>query len=903
MKKLLLLVIVFLSLSIGNAQSLWNKTTESRIQGLEKMDRASMPTEFQLYSLDFDAIKQQLALAPSRDVTSTSTVIVSFPNANGKLENYRIFQSSVLHPDLAAKFPDIKTYVGQSVEDNVSTIHISATIFGLHAMVLSPNQGTILIDTYTKNLGNYIVYNKSKLYKTLDYTRQCLVDDTASDSPAVGNKNTLSTLASDGLFRTYRLAMACTIEYAAYHVTAAGLGTGTLVQKKAAVQAAMAVTMVRVGGVYEKDMSLTFQFVANNDAVIFIDTDGFNNTNANTLIGQSQTVIDGAIGTANYDIGHTVSTGGGGLAQRPSVCVAGKARGITGSPAPVGDAYDIDFVAHEMGHQFGANHTFAGDAGNCAGNRSNTTAVEPGSGTTIMAYAGICSPQDVQGNSNDYFHAISIQEMVAHITGAGNCVTGVANGNAAPVIAPLSNYTIPYGTPFKLTAPTATDSNGDVLTYCWEQNNGTFNANSTPLPSTTATNSSNFRSFNPTTDTFRYFPKFADVLNGNTSTTWEVLPNVARTMNFAVTVRDNRMPNGGQTARRDNVVTYANVGPFQMTSPSVADVTWPIGSSQTITWNVAGTTANGINTANVNILISTNGGTSFTTLVANTPNDGSETITVPGPASTTARILIEAVGNVFYTVSKNIAIGYTVTTTCNTYSNNTAMPIPDGAGANTPGTVVSKTIVVPAPSGVISDVNVTLGFTHTYIEDLVIAMNHPDGTQVSLWNRNCDNAPGTLQYVFDDAGAAVVPNTGCTATSGTWKPQSLLSTLNGKNNVGTWTLLAADFFNGDTGTINNWSIEVCAQTAVLVTENFGLDNFVLYPNPNNGNFNIQFNSSISDQVQVNVHDMRGREIFNKNYQNTGMFNQNLNLDNVQSGVYLVTVKNGNRKEVKKIVVE
>lgn len=905
MKKLLLTLIVgFFFASQGNGQSLWNKTSEDRLLSFEKMDRASMPTESLIYSLDFNLFKEQLVNAPSRDVTTNSSLIISFPLSNGQMNRFKIFETSLLHPELAAKFPDIKTYVGKSVDDNISVVHFSTTIFGLHAMIFTPNDGTVLIDTFTKNLNNYIVYNKSKLVKTVDYTRQCLVDDSASDSHDSNGRSASSLLASDGLFRTYRLAMACTIEYAAYHVTAAGLpGTATTAQKKAAVQAAMTVTMTRVGGVYEKDMSLRFQFVANNDAVIFITTDSFSNTNANALIGESQTVIDANIGSANYDIGHTVSTGGGGLAQRPSVCVTGKARGITGSPAPVGDAYDIDFVAHEVGHQFGANHTFAGDAGNCAGNRSNTTAVEPGSGTTIMAYAGICSPQDVQSNSNDYFHAVSIAEMVAHITGAGNCVTGVPNGNSAPVVAALSNFTIPFGTAFKLTAPTATDANGDSLTYCWEQNNGTFNANSTALPSATATNSTNFRSLSPVTSVVRYFPKFSDVLNGNLAPTWEIVPTVARTMNFALTVRDNRTPNGGQTARRDNVVTFANVGPFTITSPNVADVSWPVGSTQTITWNVAGTTANGINTANVNILISTDGGANFTTLLANTPNDGTETITVPGPASPTARILIEAVGNIFYAVSKNIAIGYTVSTACNTYSNNTALAIPDGVAANTPGAVVNKTIVIPAPASVISDVNVTLGFTHTYIEDLVIAMNHPDGTQVGLWNRNCDNAPGTLQYVFDDAAATTVPTTGCTATSGTWKPVSLLANLNGKNNNGTWTLLAADYYNGDTGTINNWSIEVCAQTATLVMEDFGLDNFVVYPNPNNGEFTVQFNSNSTNEIFINVHDMRGREIFSKNYQNSGLFAENLKLDNVQAGVYLVTVQDGNRKEVKKIVVE
>jgi len=896
-KTLLLSLITILFCANGYSQAqVWSKTSAERVEYKDKLERASMPTEFQVYSLNMAALKSQLQQAPSEDTADgRSNVIVQFPSADGTIANYRIYESSVMHPDLAARYQDIKTYEGQGIEDPTASIHISTTLFGLHTMTLSGKTGTMFIDPYTKDLNEYMVYRRADLRSTTSRTFSCNVEE------AEGMTNTIPNLtgrATDGKFRTYRLAMACTIEYAAYHVTAAGLGAGTLAQKKAAVLAAMVVSMARINGVYERDMSLKMQLVANNDLVIFITTDSFSNDTAGSLINESQTQIGTIIGDANYDIGHTVSTGGGGLAQRPCVCISGqKARGITGSPAPVGDAYDIDFVAHEMGHQFGGNHTFAGDGGNCAGNRSNTTAVEPGSGTTIMAYAGICSPQDIQAHSDDHFHAVSLAEMFAHITGAGNCVAGVANGNTTPVIPALTNYTIPNGTAFKLTAANVTDANGDALTYCWEQNNGTFV--SSPIPSATSTTGSNFRSYSPSTSPTRYFPKFTDVIAGNLVQAWELLPTVARTMAFTVTVRDNRTPNGGQTQKADMGLTFASGVPFAVTSQNTDGISWTQGSSQAITWNVGGSSVP--LTTTVNILLSTDGGLTFpTVLAAATPNDGNQTITVPNIAFPFCRIMIEPTNNIYYAVnSKQFAIGYTVTNTCTTYTNNTALPVPDGVGANLPGATVSKTISVPITTN-ITDVNVTLSGAHTYFWDLVVALNHPDATQVRLLNRNCNAASTGFNVLFNDASPAIV----CTANlTGTFAPAQLLSAFNGKPANGTWTLLANDNYNGDAGTINNWSIEICSQTVALSTHDVGFDNFAVYPNPSNGNFNIQFNTNSSNGVKVFVHDMRGRSIFENEFTSSATFNQNIHLNNAQAGVYLLTVTDGERKDVKKIVVE
>lgn len=889
MKKTLLLILmaVFLmSNSYGQKNPLWKKISEQKISALSKMERASMPEQFELFSLDFPALKSQLQQAPMDTQGGQSNVIIGFPDSNGKMDNFRIYEAPVMEAGLADRYQDAKSYIGKGIQDPTASIRFSVTLFGLHVMSLSGTSGTYYIDTYTKDLNNYIVYNRAHLKATIAFG--CLVQD---DHENIVNEETLLNRASDGVFRTYRLAMACTIEYAAFHVNAAGLSGGTLAQKKAAVLAAMVVTMTRVNGLYERDMSLRMNLVANNDAVIFIDADSFSNTNANALINESQTVIDGAIGSANYDIGHTVSTGGGGLAQLNSPCTSNKARGITGSPSPVGDPFDIDYVAHEMGHQFGATHTFNNS---CGGNRSAGTAVEPGSGSTIMAYAGICAP-DVQSNSDAHFHAVSVAQMSTFVAGTGSCAVTIPNGNSAPVVNAGGAYTLPFGTAFILKG-SATDANGDALTYCWEQTNTEV---STQPPTQIATTGPNFRSLPPSVSPNRYMPVFSQVLLGNLAPTWEVIPTVARTMNFALTVRDNRSPNGGQTGRDNTVITFANVGPFMISSPNVENTSWNQGSTQTITWNVAGTTANGINTANVNILLSTDGGATFpTVLAANTPNDGTQSVTIPNVASTTCRVMIEAVGNLFYAVSKNITIGYTITTTCNTYTDSTPLPFIDQA----PGNYTTRTLNVPI-TGTISDINVSHSLTHTWLSDVQTDISSPQNPTafVKLFNRSCGSTNGTLNLKFDDGAGTINCTAG--ATLQTVTPDGSLATFNNQNPQGNWTFRVYDNFTGDNGTINSWSIEVCTQTIALSTASFGLEGFAVYPNPNKGNFTIKFNSASSNSVNVSIHDLSGRRIFENKYTNSGLFSENIQLDKVQAGIYLVSVQDGDRKEVKRIVVE
>jgi len=651
MKKVLLFLFFFNVFFFSQAQQnpLWTKLSNDRTATSEKFERKSTPKEFQIYALNLDLLKSKLAKAPSREFNKTKAgVVVAFPNAEGTLENFKVYNASVMAPELAARYTEIQSYVGVGIDDPTTSIRFSVTLFGVHTMTFTGTGETRYIDTYTKDLKKYIVYNRSQLENPEGFSCGVVsVEDAHNDA---SERNTNAIQSNTGIHRVYRLAAATTIEYSNFHISAAGLGNGTTDQKKAAVLAALNVTMTRVNGVYERDLSLTMQIIANEMPLISIGSDNLSNNDNGSLIDESQSFIDSNVGNGNYDIGHMFSTGAGGLAQLGCVCVSSrKGMGVTGVSAPINDAYNIDYVAHEMGHQFGANHIFNGTQGSCGGgNRNAGTAVEPGSGTTIMGYAGICAGDDIQPHSDAHFNAVSLGEMNNHISGSGNCSVNTAITNTAPMIV-ANNYTIPKSTPFILNG-SAIDNGNVALTYCWEQTNL---GNSTTSPVAGNTSGPNFRSRPPSTSSERYMPLLSSVLANNITPSYEVVPSVARVLNFALTVRDNDVLNGSQTNRANTTVTIVNVGPFLVTSPNT-NVSWPVGSNQTVTWDVAGTTANGINSNFVDIYLSTNSGTTFSTLLAsNVPNDGSEIITVPNNIGTSNRIMVRSHDNIFYDLSND----------------------------------------------------------------------------------------------------------------------------------------------------------------------------------------------------------------------------------------------------------
>ncbi|WP_440120794.1 reprolysin-like metallopeptidase [Tenacibaculum sp. Ill] len=650
--------------SIANlfSQQLWTRIQKDAIaqQKKEVFNTNSLPKEYILMSLDLDNFKNILPNSLSKNTSNSK--IIQLPNANGKLERFSIKETSYLASRLAEKFPMIKSFSAQGIDNPSSSAKVSIGKDGVHAIIFSANEGTSYINPYTKDYREYIVYKKSSLSPSKDEFL-CKVEDVIQDENISPRQR---RNANDGNLRTYRMAIACTGEYAQFHINNQGVSpTASNTEKKAAVLSAMNTTMTRVNSVYERDLAVRMIIVDNNDSLIFLDadTDGLTNDDANTLINESQVKCDNIIGDTNYDIGHTFSTGAGGLAQLNSVCVTNyKAQGVTGRSQPIGDTYDIDYVAHEVGHQFGATHTFNNS---CEGNRSDNTAVEPGSGSTIMAYAGICSP-NIQNVSDDYFHAVSIAQMWNHVQGSGSCATSTSTGNNAPTANAGNNVSIPKSTPFILKGQ-ATDADGtSSLTYSWEQID---NETATMSPLSTNTGGPMFRSLPPSSSSDRYMPALSTVLSGNTSTTWEVLPSVARELDFALTVRDNNS-GGGSSDRDDMRVTVTDAEAFTITSPN-STVDWGAGSTQTITWSKGTSDQAPINCANVNIKLSTDGGLTFPiTLKSNTPNDGSEDIVIPDNPTTSARILVEAADNIFYNINNT---NLTIFPTSPTYSivNNT----------------------------------------------------------------------------------------------------------------------------------------------------------------------------------------------------------------------------------------
>ena len=689
----------------STGDQLWSPTGKLQV-ALEYGQRVNdltplRPEEYKLFLFDNDTFTQ------ISDKNGDLSFEVTVPTPTGELQSFTVNTTQILAPELAAKYPEIRTYSGTASDGSSDTVWLDRTPHGFHAQVFS-NDGDYFVDPFFIGENTlHASYARDGEFEVPDWVPSHAHDhdedghghdeddhdhdeddhdhdeddndhdeddhdhdeddhdhdhdheyETSSESSggAIANRGGEGSgdnedneddgpaeTQSGTQLRTYRLAVAATGEYTAFH-------GGTVADGLAAVVTAVN----RVSGIYTTELSIDFELVANNDTLIYTNaaTDPYTNLDDIAMLTENQNNLDNpsVLGNPNYDIGHVFSTSGGGVASLGSVGInARKAQGTTGLPNPIGDQFYVDFVAHEIGHQFGGSHTFNGDSANCSGgNRSGASAFEPGSGTTIQAYAGICGNDNIQSNSDPYFHFRSLEQIVAHVDNVIPSVgTRTATGNAIPSVDGGIDYTIPAQTPFELTA-VGTDANaGDTLTYGWEQRdlgpqqdvNGGDNGTS-PI----------FRSFTPTEDPTRVFPRLSDLLD-NTISIGETLPTTNRDLNFRVTVRDNQAT-GGAISDDDVRITVVNTGTaFAVTSPNTA-VSWPAFSNQTITWAVAGTTGNGIDTPNVDILLSTDGGLTYTeTLASAVPNDGSHGVTIPGTQTTTARIKVIGSGNVFFDIS------------------------------------------------------------------------------------------------------------------------------------------------------------------------------------------------------------------------------------------------------------
>lgn len=630
------------------AQNFWKQTDAASLASRQQLFVNNYkPEKFVSFQLDEKGLKQQLLSAPSNKNTKAgnSSFVVYIPNSEGVVERFRVVESPLMGSKLSAKYGNIKTYSGQGIDQPSSTLRFDITANGFNGIIYSSDRKTIYINSVDAKNHDYIVFDRNGLSNhntVFDCETQKIAQ---SDFQGL----VLTENADDNLLRDYRLALCVTGEFSAACITA---DDTTDALKTARVLSYLTTDLNRANGIYERDFGVTMHFVDNEDTLIFLNknTDPWNGVS--TWNSKTQQTCDSRIGNANYDIGHLIAwvanTGqnNGNAGCIGCVCKTGsKGSGFSAHTDVVGDPLVVDYWTHEMGHQFGANHTFT------FSNEGTGANMEPGSASTIMGYAGITGSTDVQPHSDDYFHAYSIKQITQYIKSKTTCGVATSANDNVPTANAGANYTIPKSTPFELTA-TGTDADAaDVLTYDWEQFD-VFKAGSNTFPSATSTTGPVFRSVLYSTSPVRTFPALSSILDGTNKNEWEVLPSVSRALNFRLTVRDNHTGAGQNMSDDTKITVDATSGPFLVKTPNAAGVVWVKGDKQKIKWSVNGTNAGAVNCQYVRILLSLNSGKSFNVVLADSvANDGSATITVPGYTSTKCRIKIQAIGNVFFDIN------------------------------------------------------------------------------------------------------------------------------------------------------------------------------------------------------------------------------------------------------------
>lgn len=646
-----ILWVVFLLAFAANANAVeFFKAFEGR-QAPSLGKQILIPEHYRIVSVDQQELMLFLSGLPDQ---LEKAAVVSLPRPDGANMDFYIWKTSMMEEPLQSKYPEIQTFTAVAKDNKNITAKIDFTVRGFHAMVFN-GDNTYMIDPYTDLAdGYYSVYYKRDYKRpesqlmTCDLNNEQRIKDASGNVPEqINGGNPGPALKQYGSTKkTFRLALSCTGEYAA--------AVGGSIPTTISVLSAMVTSMNRVNGIYERELGVTMVLIENNDLLVYLNpgTDPFTaNNNGGQLLGQNQTNTTAVIGSANYDIGHIFSTGGGGIAFLGCVCSSTlKARGVTGSANPVGDPYDVDYVAHEMGHQFAGDHSF----NKCSNTEFQLTAYEPGSGSTIMAYAGICGPvNNIQSHSDAYFHFISLDEISDFLEQDANCAVDTTGTPSVTLPAINNSYSIPYLTPFELLAPVATADSSDTMTYCWEQADlGNFQEDENGAA--TFTEGPSFRSFLPSANRLRIFPRIDSLLKNVTSYRGERLPAVARTLNFKVTARNIFHGLGAFNLSDDQVtLNVINTGqPFKVTSPDLATDTLYANTTRMITWDVAQTNIAPISTPTVDIFLSVDSGYTYPILVAGgVPNTGSFAAAIPDTSSLYARIKIKGTGNVFFDIS------------------------------------------------------------------------------------------------------------------------------------------------------------------------------------------------------------------------------------------------------------
>jgi hypothetical protein len=619
---------------------------------------ADLPTSM-VFSLDESTLKSTLNRSFGQGIFGGE---VYFPNTEGKMLRFDVREVSNFSPVLAAKYPNIKAYRGYSSDHPEIRLYFSYSPLGLDATFV--DLGTRIKTTIKKISSkdhSYIAYTQlddskprqalscstpepSKISLRSAGNSQVMVDLAGKMSPLVG-------FSDERTLTTYRLAVAANGQYTAYH-------GGTVDSALAAINS----TLTALNFIFETDIGIRLELIDDNDLIVYTDpdTDPFQDDADNlngTMNEELQVALDAVIGSENYDVGHIFSgIGGGGNAGAIGAFCDDDVKGSawSASTQPEG-GYFVNLVAHEMGHQLGANHTFS------MRTEGTGTNIEPGSGTTIMSYAGITGPDDVALSGDDYYHNVSILQGLNYLKGQ-SCHVNEDIDNNVPTVKALENYTIPVGTPFVLTGSATDVDESDVLTYTWEQVDDGLVPSSVFGPENIQ--GANFRSLPPSEDPTRSFPLLASVISGdltlsspNFGSTWETLSTVPREFNFAFTARDNAAGGSGIASSRTKVTVVDNGGVFSVTSQGDGQL-YLAGSEQAISWQVAGTNASPILAESVNISLSVDGGLTYPHVLAeNVSNDGSHNVTIPDVVSDAARVRVEPTSNIFYAINtRNFAV-------------------------------------------------------------------------------------------------------------------------------------------------------------------------------------------------------------------------------------------------------
>ncbi|WP_421272637.1 reprolysin-like metallopeptidase [Aeromonas taiwanensis] len=558
---------------------------------------------------------------------------LTLPLPDGQEVTFSLQPYDLLPADLAAKYPAIQAFKGHDEANPVETGRFDLGPQGFHAMF--SHQGKMVFIDPLRNGEGYAVYYQQDAHSRLEEEADKVIGGEAK-------KLARQVLVDGNELKRYVIAISAAGEYTQFH---GGTVEGAL--------GAITTLLNRVNEVYRRDVAAEFQLASGNDTIIFTDaaTDPFFNGDDPSGSGLNDVDVNVEVqavaqtkGLGAFDIGHVVNTGGGGLAGLGVLCTDGKSAGMTGSPNPVGDAFFIDYVAHEIGHQFGAEHTFNGTTGSCGGgNREASQAWEPGSGSSIMAYAGICGEEDLQANSVPYFHSKSIEQMRAHMATVSSCGTTQARTNNAPQVAAGNDHVIPANTPFVLKG-SGTDLDNDALSYTWEQIDlGTESFSvasmaddgSRPL----------FRFVAPTSVPERTLPSLPSLLT-NTLAKGEAWPATNRDLHFRLTARDGQ----GGVSSDDIKVQVVDTGKaFALTSPLITPIA--AGQKQTIGWEVAGTSAAPINCSKVDLFMTRDEGANWTLLASGQPNSGSASVTIPAGSDGTARLKVACSDNLFFAIS------------------------------------------------------------------------------------------------------------------------------------------------------------------------------------------------------------------------------------------------------------